>query len=183
MYCVNCGVRLADTETSCPLCRVKVGAVPERKPAEPLYPPNRIPQRKINRSAISGAVLILWMIPVLVCFFVDLQADKKLDWFYYVAGALALTYVVVALPAWFSQPNPVIFVPCDFAAVGLYLLLIAVLTGGNWYLPFALPVDACLQNFNKKKKTVLTKFCAIEALRRLFFSFFGTFVSIKNHNY
>ena len=40
-----------------------------------------------------------------------------------VAGALVVSYVVLALPVWFRRPNPVIFVPCDFAAAALYLLL------------------------------------------------------------
>ena len=45
MYCVNCGVRLEDTEKKCPLC----GTVPyhpeiQRKPEESLYPPDRYPK-------------------------------------------------------------------------------------------------------------------------------------------
>jgi hypothetical protein len=63
-----------------------------------------------------------------------------------VAGALVMLYVMVALPAWFRKPNPVIFVPCDFAAVALYLLLLNWLTDGNWFLTFGLPLtaSACL---------------------------------------
>ena len=33
-----------------------------------------------------------------------------------------------------------IFLPCDFAAAGLYLLYINLATGGAWFLSFALPV-------------------------------------------
>ena len=35
------------------------------------------------------------------------------------------------LPLWFRRPNPVIFVPVDFAAIGLYLLYINFATGGR----------------------------------------------------
>lgn len=141
MYCVNCGVRLADTEEKCPICSSAPGEchitrVPQRR----LYPQNRYPEASIRPSAFNATVLVLFLIPLLVCFFVDMQSDWRLDWFWYVAGALVLAYIVLALPSWFQNPNPVIFVPCDFAASSVYLLLINLLTGGKWYLSFALPV-------------------------------------------
>ena len=43
-------------------------------------------------------------------------------------------------PLWFCRGNPVIFVPVDFAAAGLYLLYIDLFTGGHWFLSFAFPV-------------------------------------------
>jgi len=38
----------------------------------------------------------------------------------------------------------VIFVPADFAAIGLYLLYINFATGGHWFLTFALPVTGTI---------------------------------------
>ena len=73
----------------------------------------------------------------LVC---DLQIGGGITWAGYVIGGLLLSYVVIILPLWFSKANPVIFVPCDFAAVGLYLLYINLATGGHWFLSFAFPV-------------------------------------------
>ena len=37
-----------------------------------------------------------------------------------------------------------IFVPADFAAIGLYLLYINFATGGHWFLTFALPVTGTI---------------------------------------
>lgn len=143
MYCVKCGVKLADTEEKCPLCNTAPGeATIKREPARALYPKNRYPEVSVRPGAINGTILILFMIPLFVLFFVDLQTKGSLDWFWYVAGALTVAYIVLALPIWFRNPNPVIFVPCDFAAAALYLLLIQLLTGGNWFLSFALPVTA-----------------------------------------
>lgn len=145
MYCVNCGVKLSDTEEKCPLCNTGIHEIPERKPAEyPLYPKDRYPERGVNKGAVNGTILFLWMLPILVTFFVDLQRDQRLTWFYYVAGALVLAYVIFALPGWFEKPNPVVFVPCGFAGAAAYLLLIALLTGGDWFLPFALPVTGSM---------------------------------------
>lgn len=145
MYCIKCGVELADTEKKCPLCNTAVYHPDFVNAAEwPLYPSNKIPKRSSGSKALNGAVIILFLIPLFICFTADLQMDGRLDWFGYTAGALILAYIVLALPMWFCKPNPVIFVPCDFAATGLYLLYINLATGGTWFLSFALPVTAGL---------------------------------------
>lgn len=144
MYCINCGVRLADTEEKCPLCETVPGTPLERNlSAKTLYPKNRYPETALKRGALNGAIIIFFLIPMLVLFSVDLQANGNIEWFWYAVGALVLAYVVMALPMWFSKPNPVIFVPCDFAAAAVYLLLINILTDGEWFMSFALPVTAC----------------------------------------
>lgn len=141
MYCVNCGVKLADTEKTCPLCNA-VAVRPEFKqqPTRPLYPSNRLPKPGSGSKALSGAILILYLIPLAVCFFADYQFNDELDWFGYAAGALILGYIAFALPLWFRKPNPVVFVPCNFVATAIYLLYIDLATDGSWFLSFALPV-------------------------------------------
>lgn len=141
MYCVQCGVKLADTEQKCPLCQTVVYH-PDilRAAAQPLYPVAKMPQKGSGAKALSGAVLFLFMLPLLIGLFSDLNANGQLDWFGYMAGGVVLGYVILALPLWFRRPNPVIFVPCDFAAVLMYVLYIALATDGAWFLPFALPV-------------------------------------------
>ena len=140
MYCVKCGVKLADTEKKCPLCGTVVYHPELEQVAEPpLYPINKMPPVTSGSKALNGAVIILFFIPMLVCFFADLMLDGKAEWFGYVAGALIFSYVTVALPFWFKKPNPIIFVPCDFAAAALFLLYIDLETRGGWFLPFAFP--------------------------------------------
>lgn len=141
MYCVKCGVKLSDTESKCPLCETTVYHPEIKRPAaRPLYPENRMPARKSPAKALGGAGLILYLIPLAVCLFSDLQSNGTLDWFGYVAGALAVAYITFALPLWFKKPNPVIFAPCSLAAIIVYLLYINMKTGGNWFWGFALPV-------------------------------------------
>ena len=60
------------------------------------------------------------------------------------SGALFILTMLAVLPLWFRRPNPVIFVPADFAAIGLYLLYINFATGGHWFLTFALPVTGTI---------------------------------------
>lgn len=77
---------------------------------------------------------------MLICFLADLKRDGNLDWFGYAAGGLLLGYIAIALPMWFKRPNPVIFVPCNFAAILLYLLYINHTLDSNWFMSFAFPV-------------------------------------------
>ncbi len=141
MYCINCGVKLADSEKKCPLCNTVVYHPDiKRVEGQELYPLNKMPKSNSGTKALNGAIIILFFIPILVCFFADLTHDNKFNWFYYVAGALAVSYVIFALPLWFKKPSPAIFVPCDFAVIALYLLNINLATKGSWFLSFAFPV-------------------------------------------
>lgn len=142
MYCINCGVKLADSEKQCPLC----GTMPfhpdiARPAARPLYPTDKYPGTQVSPRAALIVVTTLMILPMLITFLVDRQINAgRVTWSGYVIGALAVAYVILVLPYWFKKPNPVIFVPCGFAAVGLYLLYISVITGGSWFLSFAFPV-------------------------------------------
>ena len=141
MYCINCGVKLAETEKKCPLCNTVV-CHPDFKqePQQTLYPNNKMPKTTSGLKALGGVIIILFLIPLIIGFVSDIQHNGKLDWFGYVAGALAVSYVIFALPLWFKKPNPVIFVPCGFVAVILYLLYINFATNNNWFFSFAFPV-------------------------------------------
>ena len=141
MYCIKCGVKLADSEKKCPLCDTAVCHPDfELSSERPLYPRDKMPKSNSGSNALNGVVIVLFLVPMLVCFFADWFLDGKLEWFGYVAGALLLSYVAFALPLWFKKPNPVIFVPCDFVGIGLYLSYINLVTNGNWFMSFAFPL-------------------------------------------
>ncbi len=147
MYCINCGAHLADSEKACPLCQTVVYH-PElkREEATPLFPPDRMPSGKSSKKVLYGALIILLLIPLVICFLVDYNTDGRLSWFGYVAGASFVAYVTFALPIWFKKHSPAIFIPADFAAATLYLLHIEAAVDGRWFLPLALPllIGTCL---------------------------------------
>ena len=129
MYCIKCGVELADSEKKCPLCNTLVCHPDFKQPQKTgLYPDNKMPMAHSGAKALGGVIIILFLVPLILSFFSDLQKNGRLDWFGYVAGALVVGYVMFALPLWFKKPNPVIFVPCTFAATALYLLYINLIT-------------------------------------------------------
>lgn len=141
MYCIKCGVALSDTEKHCPLCGTVVYH-PDmiQSEAAPLYPAAGYPAAKVSSRAIQIVLTTLFLLPMLIILQCDLHISGAVTWSGYVIGALVLGYVTVVLPLWFRKPNPVIFVPCDFAALALYLLYIDLTVVGQWFLSFALPV-------------------------------------------
>ena len=141
MYCVKCGVKLADSEKTCPLCGTRVFHPDLVQAAgEELFPQGKYPKNRRKPVFPQVFLTVLFLIPALIVLICDLQFEPGVTWAGYVIGALAVGYVGVILPRWWRNPNPVIFVPCTFLAVGLYLLFINLVTGGDWFLSFAFPV-------------------------------------------
>ncbi len=141
MYCVNCGVKLSDTEKNCPLCGV-VAYHPDikQRQTEPLYPSQRFPEPHVTPKGANIIVTTLFLLPALITLLCDFQIFDRVTWSGYVVGGLVVAYVMFVLPWWFDKPNPVIFVPCTFVTIGLYLLYISIYTKGYWFLSFAFPV-------------------------------------------
>jgi len=141
VYCIKCGVKLSDSEKKCPLCGTVV-CHPEFENIvrTNMYPEKKMPKIGSNSKVINGVIIILFLIPLIVCFLSDIMINGHVDWFGFVAGALAVAYTAVALPLWFKKRNPVIFTACTLAMVILYLLYINLATGGKWFMSFAFPV-------------------------------------------
>ena len=146
MYCIKCGVELADSEKVCPLCGTRVfhPDLPQAQ-GEPPYPPQE--QARPEEVSHTGALFVLTVLlalPAVLSILCDWRVNGRIVWSGYSVGGAALLYVMVVLPLWFRRPNPVIFVPVDFAAIGLYLLYINFATGGHWFLTFAFPVTGAI---------------------------------------
>ena len=145
MYCVNCGVKLADSQMKCPLCGTVVYHPDIQRPqAEPMYPKNSMPSPQVNPRSAQIIATALFLLPMLITVQCDWRLSGSITWSGYVIGALAIAYCLFVLPNWFRRPNPVVFCTLNFAAAGLYLLYINHVTEGNWYWSFGLPVTAAL---------------------------------------
>lgn len=132
---------MADTEKVCPLCSTRVYHPElEQAAAQPLYPAGKLPESRPASKAFAVSMTVVFSLALLFTALCDLQLHKGLTWSPYVVGGLVVAYVSVILPGWFRKPNPVVFIPCAFAAAGLYLLYIDLATGGDWFLTFAFPV-------------------------------------------
>lgn len=179
MYCIKCGVELADSERKCPLCGTVVFNPEVARPdGEPPYPREApLTPERVNRSGVLFVISMLFLLPVVTVFLCDVQINGRIIWAGYAAGAVMLLYVLIILPLWFNKPNPVIFIPANFAAAALYLLYIALATGGKWYLSFALPVVIC-------GGLIITAVAALSRYvrRGYFFIFGGAFILTGLYN-
>ena len=141
MYCIKCGVELADSEKSCPLCGTAVyhpDLYIKHTPA--LYPDVHDPKKKVSKKGIIFILSLICIIPVLVLLLVDMNITPGVTWSGIANLGIALLYAVFVLPMWFDRPNPVVFVALDFALAGGYLLYIDGYFGGGWFLSLAFPV-------------------------------------------
>lgn len=179
MYCIKCGVELAESEKKCPLCGTVVFNPEVPKPdGAPTYPPEyTLNTGNVNRSGVMFIITMLFLLPIVTVLLTDWQLNGRIIWSGYVVGAVLLLYVVVILPLWFRAPNPVVFIPVDFAAVALYLLYINLACGGHWFLSFALPVCGGAM-------LIVTAAAALLRYARggYFFIFGGAFILIGLYN-
>lgn len=144
MFCIRCGVKMADIQTTCPLCGTKMILPEDMELGEGLYPQNRHPSMEKRSLWPHVVIAALFLLPMLIVIICNWQLSGRITWAGFVVGALLALYVMFGLPGWFRKPNPVIFTPCAFAAVALYLLYINLATGGSWFFLFALPVTGAV---------------------------------------
>ncbi len=139
MYCVKCGVELADSERTCPLCSTPVympGLDPD--PERP-YPQGARPE-VVNARGVYFVITFAFVIAAIICLVADMSIERGIEWSGFVIGGLIVSYVAIILPGWFNHRHPDVFVPSCFVAAGAYLAYISFATGGEWFLTFALPL-------------------------------------------
>ena len=145
-YCVNCGVELSDSQAQCPLCGQQVvnPAAPvlpgEGKAPYPASEPRVSPKFKSGLAALLAALILL--IPIGLCLFNDFSDDGRISWSLLVSGGTLLLFIIVFGPFLFQHYRPLLSTFVDGVSVTGYLFLIEYVTGGHWFLRFALPLAA-----------------------------------------
>lgn len=145
MYCIKCGAMLRDGASLCPICSTKV-CHPDFPASDEAYtyPKTDFESEAFNRKGILFVISVLALLALVLPVTVELTVSHTLAWSGYVAGGVILAYLFFVLPMWFVNPNPVVFLPVDFAAAILFSLYINLHTGGDWFLSFAFPAGGAL---------------------------------------
>ena len=143
MYCIKCGVELADSEPKCPLCHTPV-YYPDYVPKEERPYPKFEKPETVNPRGIYFIISFAFVIASVISFLCDLNLGNGLAWSGYAIGGMLLFYIIFVLPGWFKKYNPAIFVPSDFLAIALYLLYINIVSEGDWFFTFALPITGAM---------------------------------------
>ena len=96
MYCVNCGVKLADTEQKCPLCGVEVyHPVIKPQPGAPLYPAEQYPA-PVSSFSLMVVLTTAFLLSMLIAFLCDMHMGPQITWSGYVIGGLLTAYYLQA---------------------------------------------------------------------------------------
>ena len=141
MYCPKCGVKLADGERECPLCRTALPDVGGGSGASYTAYSDRFPKEKDHEKyLVLGIITVVMIAACLICLILCLETFGGVYWSGYVMLGLALAWIVFILPFFFRKWHPLIFLPIDFAAAAGYLLYICLYLGQRWFLSFAFPL-------------------------------------------
>ncbi len=143
-YCVNCGVELQETEKVCVLCGCEVvNPMKETDPGAVRPYPDTIDEmtKKANRRFTVLIISSLFLLPALVCFFLNLFYFSQVFWSLYVIGGVAFLWTCSVVPLISPKFNMIVLLFFDFTAAALYLLLIEkMLLTDRWFLQLALPI-------------------------------------------
>lgn len=80
MYCVKCGVELADSEKKCPLCGTEVICPGEEKReiSPPPYPPYPGAVREgVSRNGVLFVLTVLFLLPFCLCLICDIKINGR----------------------------------------------------------------------------------------------------------
>lgn len=147
-YCVNCGVKLAESEKICPLCSTPV-INPNAGQREYYAPyPSRVEHHAgaVNKAFVALLGIFILLIPISVGLIFQIISGFEHTWPIYVYGGCAIAFFAVLFPLYFKKPHIYIYLVVNGVSTALYALLIAALGGGvlSWYLPLALPIIALI---------------------------------------
>jgi len=149
-YCIRCGVELAESEHSCPLCNTKL-VIPDEDPrsfdSKRSYPPSTVSvasQRYQNhrkaRDISSAVIAVLLLIPCVVTLLCDALGGGGLSWSLYVLSSCAVAAAVILPPVVSLSLSPYSCISIGTLSIAVFLYIIESLSGGGWFFSFALPL-------------------------------------------
>lgn len=144
-YCVNCGVELAKGEKRCPLCFTEVYN-PKEQGGEAVrpYPAAKELPKPVNVGALVTLISLIISGLILISIACDLFDTGRLTWSAYVMASLLLVWIFIVPPVFIKGNTVFASLLLDFVGISVFLFGIAWLTGGSWFMPFALPLTVAL---------------------------------------
>ena len=87
-----------------------------------------------RKSAFAGSIIaLIFTIPILVCFIVDLATGGGLGWFFIVLAAILTASALVVVPLMMKKNRMFTTMTAFTACVILLLAICCIYTGGNWF--------------------------------------------------
>lgn len=143
-YCVNCGVELDATATSCPLCRTPVvnPGQPVDTELPPPFPSRRTEVQPVSKKELALLLTVLLASVSVCCGVLNLFfLHSGRPWSLYVIGAAVMLWIWLVPPLLLRGMPLWLRLGFDACAVGVYVYLISIdLHGRAWFLGLALPI-------------------------------------------
>ena len=93
MYCIKCGVELADSEKVCPLCGTRVYHPDiEIKTTEPPFPEYKLREPRMNLRGIMFIVTMIFAALIVQLVICNISISNASEWSGYAIGAVLLLY-------------------------------------------------------------------------------------------
>lgn len=149
-YCVNCGVELDESAKKCALCGTPVYNPMKSSPSKetekietPFSQNEHIPEG-IKHRFIAYVISMVFLIPNIVCFLVNIIFYRNNLWSLYVVSTSFLVWVLFVFPFFTKKLRPYLMWLFDTAAVCLYVFFFFVMghegKRDDWFYICALPI-------------------------------------------
>lgn len=144
-YCVNCGVKLDDSLTKCPLCHTPVINPNELKKLE--APSPFATQKGETEKVKSKDVIILTTVflatTAICCMLLNYMVFSKTLWSIPIIGLCAFIWIITIPPIAFEKMPVYISMLIDGFAMAGYLYMLSFMTSNKaWLTRLALPITA-----------------------------------------
>jgi len=143
-YCVNCGVKLKNHGSSCPLCGTEVinPANPINHAVQKVVPKQReTPEDSFDKVLWIKLVSIILAAPALLSITINGVFGNTLTWSLYAAASLGIAWVWLISPFLFQRNIAQRWIIIDAIALLGFLYLIEHLSASHgWFFPLALPI-------------------------------------------
>ena len=145
-YCVNCGTELGKDLKRCPLCGTLVinPNDVDRDVEIPFFPTRQEAVKPVSKKELALLLSVMFASVAVCCGLLNLALRRDIPWSLYAVGAAAMLWIWFVLPLIWRKMPPLARIAADICAVALYVLLIALASGGmEWYKGLALPIIIC----------------------------------------
>ena len=164
-YCVNCGVKLKESEKVCPLCNTKV-INPNNLKTEfiPAYSQNIERTKKVNKKYLCFLITIILMGATIITVLCNLIFTGNITWSIYVVASILFLNSKLSFVLFKNKFFPLFI---DLLTTETLIYVIAYLNNGlHWFYYLVCPfifiiwiyIILCIFVLSKKKYNLLRRF-------------------------
>lgn len=164
-YCVNCGVKLKESEKVCPLCNTKVINPNNLKPEFiPAYSQNIEKAKKVNKKYLCFLITIILMGVTIITVLCNLIFTGNITWSIYVVASILFLNSKLSFVLFKNKFFPLFI---DLLTTETLIYVIAYLNNGlHWFYYLVCPfifiiwiyIILCTFVLSKKKYNLLRRF-------------------------